>query len=89
MKVSGTQKGSTDTLGEIIDDASITASVKSALLLQRWTSALHTKVDTNNGVVTLTGQAKNAAEKDLVTKLVGDIKGVKDVKNEMTIGESR
>ena len=89
MKVSGTPKGTTDTLGEMIDDASITASVKSALLLQRSTSALHTKVDTKNGVVTLTGQAKSAAEKDLATKLVSDIKGVKNVKNEMTIGESR
>lgn len=89
MNVSGTPKGTTDSLGEMIDDASITASVKSALLLQRSTSALHTKVNTNNGVVTLSGRAKNAAEKDLVTKLVSDIKGVKNVKNKMTIGKSR
>ena len=89
MKVSGTSKGTTETVGEMIDDASITASVKSALLLQRSTSALHTKVDTNNGVVTLKGKAKNAAEKDLVTKLVSDIKGVKNVKNKMTVGKPR
>jgi hyperosmotically inducible protein len=40
-------------------------------------------------VVTLSGKAGNAAEKDLVTKLVNDIKGVKSVKNEMTIEESK
>ena len=40
---------------------------------------------TLNGVVTLGGNAKNAAEKDLVTKLVSDISGVKSVVNNMTI----
>jgi osmotically-inducible protein OsmY len=32
------------------------------------------------------GKAGNAAEKDLVTKLVNDINGVKSVKNRMTTG---
>ena len=48
-----------------------------ALLFHRSTSALHTKVRTKLGVVTLGGKARNAAEKDLVTKLVKDIHGVK------------
>jgi osmotically-inducible protein OsmY len=39
-------------------------------------------------VVTLTGMAKNAAEKSLVTKLVTDIQGVTSVKNEMTVEEA-
>ena len=33
----------------------------------------------------LAGKARNAAEKDLVTKLVNDVNGVKSVKNRMTI----
>jgi len=38
------------------------------------------------GVVTLSGnKAKNKDEKNLVTKFVKDIKGVKSVKNRMTI----
>jgi osmotically-inducible protein OsmY len=77
--------GSEKTIGETIDDASITAQVKAALVMHRSTSGLRTEVETNNGVVTLTGQAKNAAERDLVTKLVKDIKGVKDVRNNMTL----
>ena len=36
-------------------------------------------------LVTLGGKAKNAAEKDLVTRLASDINGVKSVKNLMTI----
>jgi len=75
------------TLSDRIDDASISAQVKMALLIHRSTSALHTGVETTAGVVTLTGAAKNQAEKDLVTKLVTDIKGVKDVHNKMTIAD--
>ena len=68
-----------------IDDASITGLAKMTLLYHRSTSALNTSVTTNNGVVTLTGKAKNAAEKDLATKYVNDVNGVKSVKNQMTI----
>lgn len=74
-------------MGDKIDDASITASVKSSLLTHRSTSALRTTVSTTDGVVTVTGIAKNDAEKSLVTKLVSDINGVTSVVNNMTVGE--
>jgi hyperosmotically inducible periplasmic protein len=73
---------------EAIDDASITAQVKSSLLAHRSTSTLKTKVETDNGVVTLSGPAKNAAEKGLVTKLTEDIVGVKSVVNNMTVSQN-
>ena len=73
------------TIGDKIDDASITAQVKSSLLSHRSTSALHTGVSTTDGVVTLTGAAKNEAEKSLVTKLATDINGVISVVNNMTV----
>jgi osmotically-inducible protein OsmY len=73
------------TIGDKIDDASITAQVKTALLSHHSTSALHTGVTTTDGVVTLTGIAKNDAEKSLVTKLVTDINGVTSVINNMTV----
>ncbi len=84
MTVSKTSKKAR-TVGEKIDDASITAQVKMTLLYHRSTSALNTSVTTKKGVVTLSGKAKNAAEKDLATKLVNDVIGVKSVKNQMTI----
>jgi osmotically-inducible protein OsmY len=37
-------------------------------------------------VVTVGGKARNAAEKDQVTKLVNDVNGVKSVTNRMTAG---
>jgi len=73
------------TTSAAIDDASITAQVKASLLSHRSTGVLRTKVETTDGVVTLGGQARNDAEKDLVTKLATDINGVKSVVNNMTI----
>jgi osmotically-inducible protein OsmY len=73
------------TIGDKIDDASITAEVKSSLLSHHSTSALHTGVTTTDGVVTLSGIAQNDAEKSLVTKLATDINGVTSVINNMTV----
>src|SRR5471032_714694 len=73
------------TMGDKIDDASITAEVKSSLLSHHSTSAIHTTVSTTDGVVTVTGIAKNDAEKSLVTKLATDINGVTSVINNMTV----
>jgi len=85
MTIAKTPAARGETMGEKIDDASITAQVKSSLMSHRSTSALHTGVSTTDGVVTLTGVAKNEAEKSLVTKLATDINGVTSVINNMTI----
>ena len=85
MTIAKTPAKPEETMGDKIDDASITAQVKSSLLSHRSTSALKTKVETTDGVVTVTGIAKNDAEKTLVTKLVTDINGVVSVINNMTI----
>ncbi|PKN67423.1 MAG: transport-associated protein [Deltaproteobacteria bacterium HGW-Deltaproteobacteria-12] len=84
MTIAKTPK-KTQTVGSKIDDSSITAQVKMALLYHRSTSAINTKVTTKSGVVTLTGKAKNAAEKDLAARYANDVNGVKSVKNKMTI----
>ena len=73
------------TLGEKIDDSSITAQVKYALLTHRSTSALKTNVETKNGVVIIHGTASSDAEKDLVSKLAGSVRGVSSVENGMTV----
>jgi hyperosmotically inducible periplasmic protein len=85
MTVAGKPESADRTVDEKIDDASITAQVKMALLTHHSTSAINTSVQTRNGEVTLGGIAKNDAEKALVGKLVADIKGVISVKNQMTI----
>jgi osmotically-inducible protein OsmY len=73
------------TLSDRMDDASITAQVKYALLKHKSTSALKTNVTTKNGDVAIRGEAASAAEKDLVTHLAQGVRGVKSVSNTMTV----
>jgi osmotically-inducible protein OsmY len=89
MTVAAVPEKAEQTAGEKMDDASITAQIKTALLIHRSTSSVKTKVETRDGEVTLTGIAKNDAEKSLVTKLVTDIKGVTGVNNKMTVEEPK
>lgn len=77
-----------ETMGEKMDDTSITTKVKMKLLSNKATSALNTKVETVDGVVTLTGKAKSTAEKELATQLAQEVKGVKSVNNGIKIDES-
>ncbi len=85
MTIAKIPSESKKTMGEKIDDASITAQVKMAFLLHHSTSAFKTGVETNNGVVTLSGNAINAAGKDMATKVASDVNGVTNVVNNMTI----
>jgi osmotically-inducible protein OsmY len=80
-----TEPATGETIGEKIDDASITTQVKYALLSHKSTSALKTKVTTNDGVIVITGEAASDAERSLVTKLAQDVRGVKSVSNNMTV----
>ncbi len=72
-----------------MDDASIFAQVYSALLTHRSTCTLRIAVEARDGQVSLTGIARNPAEKTLVTKIVSDIYGVTGVNNQMTIEEPK
>jgi osmotically-inducible protein OsmY len=72
-------------LAERVDDASITAQLKTTLLFHRSTHTMATKVTTRNGVVTLHGEALYVAEKNHVTRIAEDIKGVREVNNLMTL----
>jgi osmotically-inducible protein OsmY len=74
-------------MGEDVDDVSITGQLKLALLSHNSTSALKTKVSTENGVVTISGEADSESEKALVAELAREIKGVRQVENRMTVKE--
>jgi osmotically-inducible protein OsmY len=72
-------------MGDKMDDASITAQVKGSLAVHRSTSAIRTEVTTREGVVTLRGEARNSAEKELAGKIAKDVRGVRDVNNEIIV----
>jgi hyperosmotically inducible periplasmic protein len=86
MTVEKSKNATVERVTEFIDDASITAQVKLALLFHRGTSVIKTKVETKDGIVTVSGLAKNSAEKELVGKLVTNIQGVKELRNKITVG---
>lgn len=71
--------------GQVIDDATITATVKSKLIWSKHTEGLDTEVDTKRGKVTLNGTAQSAAAKDLAGRLAANTRGVVSVDNRLTV----
>ena len=73
-------------VGEAVDDASTTAKVKLALAKDEQVAAYRIDVDTNNGVVTLTGNVKSKAEANRAIQVAESIKGVKKVNSDLKVG---
>jgi osmotically-inducible protein OsmY len=72
-----------------VEDATITASVKSKLLWSANTNGLEIDVDTLNGKVTLNGTAPSAASKDLAARMARNTDGVRAVDNRLTVDASK
>jgi osmotically-inducible protein OsmY len=75
--------------GEVVDDASITAAVKSKLLWSKQTDGLAVDVDTNRGNVTLTGFADNQGERNHATRLAMNTRGVESVNNQLVVNTGK
>jgi osmotically-inducible protein OsmY len=76
---------STRSYGEAIDDATITATVKSKLLWSKSTDGLAADVDTNRGRVTLKGTADSKDAKALAGRLALNSRGVESVDNQLVV----
>ncbi len=72
-------------VGETIDDATITTRVKTALLNDPDVGGLAIDVDTFKGVVTVSGRVKTKAEEDKVVSIARRTDGVTDVKSTLQI----
>ena len=73
--------------GEGIDDATITATVKSKLMWSKHTSGLKTTVVTKSGRVSLTGSADSNAAKEMAGNLAMNTRGVVSVNNSLTVSK--
>jgi hyperosmotically inducible protein len=73
------------TVGETIDDATITTRVKTSLLNDPVVGGLRIDVDTFKGVVTLSGRVKSKEEEAKAIELARKINGVTDVKSALQI----
>jgi osmotically-inducible protein OsmY len=72
-------------VGETIDDATITARVKTALLNDPQVGGLKIDVDTTLGVVTMSGVVKSPTEEQRAVQLARTIGGVRDVKSTLQV----
>lgn len=73
------------TVGEYIDDATITTKVKAKFVEDKGVDASAISVETLNGEVVLSGFAKSSAEKARAQELAQKVKGVRSVKNSLEV----
>jgi osmotically-inducible protein OsmY len=74
-----------DQAGQAIDDASITATIKGKYLVDDTLKGLDISVDTEQGVVTLTGPVQSDTAKELATQIAQGVEGVVRVDNQLTV----
>lgn len=75
----------TDSAGQSIADAAITTTIKAKLVADDELKAIDINVDTDKGIVTLTGAAPSPTAVERATTIARGVDGVSDVKNQLTI----
>lgn len=88
-KVEQAAEDVTDKAAEKLDDAEITARVKSAIYSEPGLKTLKISVDTVKGVVTLTGSVESQSNFDRVMTLAETVAGVKEVENYLKVKPTR
>jgi osmotically-inducible protein OsmY len=74
-----------ETAGAYVDDVAITTAVKAKFVEDKSVDAGAIKVETLNGTVQLSGFAKSNTEKAQAELLARNTKGVRSVKNDLTV----
>lgn len=73
------------TIRPATDDGGISTRVRTALLNDPQVAAGNINVTASNGVVTLSGQVRTAAERDRAVALARQTSGVSDVRSELSV----
>ena len=74
-----------ESVGNYVDDATITTQVKSRFVENKLVDAASISVETMKGTVMLSGFAKNGAERNTAESIARGVKGVTSVKNEIAV----
>jgi len=85
MALMGCQAMTGKTAGQNVDDATITASVKSTLVADKAANLTRIDVDTNNGVVALNGVVESGDHKARAEQLARRVDGVRNVINNLQV----
>jgi hyperosmotically inducible protein len=86
--MTGCQALTGQTMGESLDDSYITTSVKSKLASDKLVSLTRVEVETNNGIVYLTGQVETAEQRSHIGSLTSQVDGVKKVVNNLQVRQN-
>ena len=81
----GCQSMTGQTSGDYVDDASVTAAVKTKLANQQPSTLSRVEVETVKGVFHLMGVAKTEGDKAEAGRLTTQVRGVKRVDNDLTV----
>ncbi|MFC4158403.1 BON domain-containing protein [Chitinimonas lacunae] len=73
------------TTGQAIDNATLTGKVKAALASDAGLKTLTLNVDSNDGVVTVSGTVPSQQMSDSVNQVVRGVEGVRSVQNNVTV----
>jgi osmotically-inducible protein OsmY len=73
------------TVGQYVDDATITTRVKARFADDRGVSAMRINVETLNGVVQLAGFATTHAERTRAGRVARGVPGVQTVQNDIVV----
>lgn len=84
-RVERDSEGAARTTGRYFDDAGITSAVKAKLIGDRDVHSMDVHVETDNGVVTLTGSVRSEAERANAARIARETSGVKSVVDKLTI----
>lgn len=88
MSIAATGCMSTVSPGRQVADAEITSAVKAKFAADPDVAAINIDVDTLEGVVTLNGRVKTSDEKSKAGSIARDVNGVKNVVNNLRIGDN-
>jgi hyperosmotically inducible protein len=83
--ITGCQAMTGETMGQNIDDGTLTSYVKTNLASDKLVTLTRVGVETNNGVVYLTGEVETAEQKSRIGSLASEVKGVKKVVNNLQV----
>lgn len=72
-------------IGEVIDDATVTAKIKAALIESSRTKAYQIKVETKDGAVQLSGFVNDASAKAAASEIAHSVAGVRSVANNIDV----
>jgi hyperosmotically inducible protein len=84
-EIGGRAAEAVNELGESIGDGALTARIKSKMALDDYVKALDIDVDTNDGIVTLSGTVATAQQRERAVALARETRGVRQVTDRLQV----